>query len=106
MKTVVAIRHVPFEDLGILADIFAARSWTIRYVEAGIDELLPSAIDTADILIVLGGPIGAYEEDTYPFLKEELCVIENRLARNKPIVGICLGAQLIARALGARVFNG
>jgi GMP synthase (glutamine-hydrolysing) len=58
----------------------------------------------ADLLIVLGGPIGAYQEEQYPFLHEELMLLMNRLVANRPTLGRCLGSQLIARALGARVY--
>jgi GMP synthase (glutamine-hydrolysing) len=57
----------------------------------------------ADLLVVLGGPVGVYEEDRYPFLTEEGAVVAARLAADRPILGICLGAQLIAAALGADV---
>ena len=58
-----------------------------------------------DLIIVLGGPIGAYQELAYPFLGEELPLLERRLAAGQPTLGICLGAQLMARALGARVYE-
>lgn len=101
---VAVIRHVAFEDLGILAELFDARGWDVTYVEApvadwsGFDPLAP------DLLVVLGGPIGVYEDDLYPFLKLELAALEQRLKADKPTLGICLGAQLIAGALGARVY--
>ena len=56
--------------------------------------------------MVLGGPIGAYETDIYPFLKSEIDLIEYRLSRDLPTLGICLGSQLMAKALGSRVFAG
>ena len=59
-----------------------------------------------DLLVVLGGPIGAYEEAPYPFLIRELQLLEQRLAQERPTLGLCLGAQLMARALGARVYPG
>jgi GMP synthase (glutamine-hydrolysing) len=103
---VLAIRHVYFEHLGSFAGTLARRGYRVRYVEAGIDDL--AAIDPAapSLLAVLGGPIGAYEEAQYPFLLDELRLIERRLAAGLPILGICLGCQLIARALGARVYPG
>ena len=58
----------------------------------------------ADILVVLGAPIGVYEVNRYPFLKQDFAVIEAALARGKPIIGICLGSQLLAAVLGARVY--
>ncbi|MFX6435444.1 hypothetical protein ABTG69_19870, partial [Acinetobacter baumannii] len=57
-----------------------------------------------ELLIVLGGLIGAYEEMQYPFLTDELRSLADRLAAGRPTLGICLGAQLIARALGASVY--
>jgi GMP synthase (glutamine-hydrolysing) len=95
---------VAFEDLGLLDTLLAERGVASRYLEAGLDELSAAALRPADLLIVLGGPIGVYEEAAYPFLTDELAAIQSWLASNKPIVGICLGAQLIARALGMRVF--
>ena len=106
MKTALAIRHVAFEDAGSLAGVLAARGIELRYAEAGIEDL--AALDplAADLLVVLGGPIGAYEEDAYPFVRDELRLLERRLAADRPTLGICLGAQLMARALGARVYPG
>ena len=56
--------------------------------------------------VVLGGPIGAYEEASYPFIRDELRLLERRLQADRPTLGICLGAQMMARALGARVYPG
>ncbi|ASR44491.1 glutamine amidotransferase [Xanthomonas citri pv. mangiferaeindicae] len=103
MKTAVAIRHLHFEDLGTLAPLLVARGYTVRYLDAGRERIDADALAAADLLVVLGGPIGAYDEATYPFLADELNVIAQRLQRTRPLLGICLGAQLIARALGADV---
>jgi len=103
MKTALAIRHVHFEDLGIFEDGLKEAGYGIRYMEAGID---PVAGEKPDLLIVLGAPIGAYEEDKYPFLKDTLNLLEQRLAAQSPTLGICLGAQLMARAAGAKVYPG
>ncbi len=100
MPSVTALRHVAFEDLGTLDDIFRERKWDVGYVEAPtvdwttIDPLAP------DLLVVLGGPISANDEKSYPFLSSEIAAIKQRLAADRPTLGICLGAQLIARAWG------
>ncbi|GBD25038.1 GMP synthase [glutamine-hydrolyzing] [bacterium HR30] len=103
-KSVVAIRHVPFEDLGILESVLRERGYSVTYRDAGVDPLEDEVVQRADLLVVLGGPIGAYEEDRYPFLSAELRLLEARCAQRRPTLGICLGAQLLARCLGGRVF--
>jgi len=105
MKKVVALRHVQFEDLGAFEPALRDAGYAPRYCDIGRDTISDSDRD-ADLLVVLGAPIGAYEEDKYPFLLDELHLLENRLAAGRPVLGICLGAQLIARALGAAVYPG
>ncbi len=104
MSTVIAIRHVAFENLGAFERALRDRGYAIRYIDAATDDLAGLPYDEAESVFVLGGPIGAYEEALYPFLDDELRFIEKRLAAKRPIFGICLGAQLMARALGARVY--
>ena len=103
MKTAAVIRHVHFEDLGTFAEPLARAGYECQYYDVGHG--LP-AEDPADVdlLIVLGAPVGVYEEDKYPFLRGELGCLTARLDAGGPAFGICLGAQLIARALGARVY--
>ena len=81
-----------------------ARGFETQYIDATTDDLRAIDLARCDLLAVLGGPIGAYEETLYPFLSDELALIERRLASSRPIIGICLGAQLMAHALGARVY--
>lgn len=100
MLTVSVIRHIHFEDLGSLEAILLSRGYEVRYHDVH-EPIIFSA--PPSLLIVLGGPIGAFDEDAYPFLRDELDLINSQLAAGKPILGICLGAQLLARALGANV---
>ena len=106
MRTALAIRHVAFEDLGLLAPLLSERGLDVRNVEAPTDDLPAQDPLAPDLVVVLGGPIGAYEDDVYPFLRAELRLLERRLAAGRPTLGLCLGAQLMARALGARVYPG
>jgi len=103
MKTAMAIRHLDFEDLGTLEALLASRGYAVRYLDATIDDLRSVDTTATDLLVVLGGPIGAFDDAIYPFIGDELAVILQRLDSQRPLLGICLGAQLIARALGAGV---
>jgi GMP synthase (glutamine-hydrolysing) len=107
MRTVAAIRHVHFEHLGSFERVLQDRGYVVRYLEA-VDGDLPRRVADLEpaLLVVLGGPIGVYETEQYPFLREEIELLQHRLAQNQPTLGICLGAQLIAAALGARVYPG
>jgi GMP synthase (glutamine-hydrolysing) len=106
MRSAIAIRHVAFEDLGSLAAVLERRGFALAYRDATVDDLAAADIVDCDLLVVLGGPIGAYEEEPYAFLRDELRAIETRLRAGKPVLGICLGSQLMALALGARVYPG
>lgn len=104
MKSAVAIRHVHFEDLGTFEEPLKAAGYEIYYLDAGLHDLSKLDPQAADLLFVLGAPIGAVETDTYPFLKDEYALIRARLEARKPLIGICLGAQIIAAAKGAKVY--
>ncbi|MEM9276636.1 MAG: glutamine amidotransferase [Cyanobacteria bacterium P01_F01_bin.143] len=106
MKNAVAIRHVAFEDLGTLAPILERRGYQIDYIDATSSRLLEIDPLYLDLLVILGGPIGAYDEGDYPFLLNEFRLLESRLAADLPTLGICLGSQLMARVLGAKVYPG
>jgi GMP synthase (glutamine-hydrolysing) len=105
-KTCLAVRHVAFEDLGLLGPLVAARGYEVRYHDAGVEPFEPQTLLAADLVVVLGGPIGVYEADAYPFVTNEIAAVAARLQSNKPLLGICLGAQMMAAALGARVAPG
>jgi len=106
MPLALAIRHIAFEDLGTFEDVLHEHGFAVRYVEAGVDDLSSLDVREPDLLVMLGGPIGAYEEAAYPFVLDQVRIAERRLSVGKPILGVCLGAQIMARALGARVYPG
>jgi GMP synthase (glutamine-hydrolysing) len=106
VRTALVLQHVPFEDLGTLEPALSEAGLRIAALQVPQSEL--AAIDPVapDLLIVLGGPIGVYETDSYPQLRDELALVTARLAARRATLGICLGAQLMAVALGARVALG
>jgi GMP synthase (glutamine-hydrolysing) len=106
IKICLAVRHVAFEDLGLLGPVVSSRRFGVRYHDAGVQPIDPETFLAPDLLIVLGGPIGVYEGDKYPFIADEVAAIAARLRAGKPMLGICLGAQMMAAALGAGVAPG
>jgi len=96
-------RHVPFEGLGLLEPVLSARGADIRIIEVPLADLADHDPLAADLLVVLGGPLGTNDTEEFPFLESEIAAIGHRLEHEAPVLGICLGAQLMARALGARV---
>lgn len=103
MKTAVALRHLAFENLGLIEPWLLRRGWRVHYYDVGVDELWKIDLGQVDLLAVLGGPIGAEDDALYPWLREEVDLIADRLRSGGAVLGVCLGAQLMARALGARV---
>lgn len=103
MKTALALRHVHFEDLGTLEPLLSERGYEVRYLDPSVDDLRDLDAAAIDLVVALGGPLGAYDEDVYPFLVEELRFVERRLSSGRPVLGICLGAQIIARLSGGAV---
>lgn len=101
------IRHLAFEDLGSFAEVLTAKGFHICYLDAGVDSLTRlSEVQDHDLLVVLGGPIGVYETTAYPWLGDEIALISKWLQQGRATLGICLGAQLMTAALGARVYPG
>lgn len=105
-RTTHIIQHVAFEHGGVIAEALRARGHTLRVFQAGVDDLQPIADNPPDLLLVLGGPIGVYETAAYPWLEQEVALIRAHLAAGGKLIGVCLGAQLIAAASGARVYPG
>ena len=102
----VVLSHLPFEDLGSLEPALEERGFTIHTIDVTTAQFPLPQTARCDLLVVLGGPIGVYDSADYPFLLHEIQALRHRLAAQKPTLGICLGAQLMAAALGARVYPG
>jgi GMP synthase (glutamine-hydrolysing) len=105
MRRVLVVQHVAVEQPGVIGDVLRRRGVATRLV--GPDDALPQdAARDASGIVVLGGPMGVYEADRHPRLREEIAMLERAVAAGKPVLGICLGSQLLAAALGARVYRG
>jgi len=102
---ILCLKHVPFEGPAALAGWAQARGHTIHSHSLYEDKPLPSLGDF-DFLLIMGGPMNIYEESKYPWLAAEKALIREAIAAGKYVLGICLGGQLIADALGAKVSKG
>ena len=101
---VIALQHVPCEGVGTIGEVLRGRGVHIRVVCVHRGDRVPSGLDGARGLVIMGGPLSAYETDRFPHLREELRLIEGALHAGVPVLGVCLGSQLLAAALGARVY--
>lgn len=104
MNSVLVVQHVAVEQAGVIGDVLRRRGVTTRLV--GPEEPLPTDAPESPGIVVLGGPMGVYEADRHPRLREEIALLERAVAAGTPVLGICLGSQLLAAALGARVYRG
>ncbi|MFZ3209856.1 MAG: gamma-glutamyl-gamma-aminobutyrate hydrolase family protein [Geobacteraceae bacterium] len=105
MNEVLIFKHVPFEGPGTFQNALDSRkirSRDVRLYDCGA----PANLDGCGGLIIMGGPMNVYEEDKYPFLKDEERLIKEAFSRRLPVIGVCLGAQLMAKAAGAKVSGG
>jgi GMP synthase (glutamine-hydrolysing) len=104
MQPILVLRQVPHETAGTAADAIAAAGLQCRSVDLFCDP--PDQLDLGGVpgLVVLGGPMNVDETDRYPFLAAEVAWLAEAVRRRLPTLGICLGAQLLAKALGARVY--
>ena len=101
---VLAVAHVAFEGVESFGEVLKARGAEITEIVSCLEDI--SAVDAKeyDLAVVCGGSMGVYQADIFPYLNNEIKFIEQRLKNNLPIIGICLGSQLMAKALGAQVF--
>jgi GMP synthase (glutamine-hydrolysing) len=104
MKKLLVCQHVPHEILGTLNPLLKRASFRIRYVNFARHPKGEPSLDGYHGLVVLGGPMSANDTGRFSHLITEMKLIESAMEQNLPILGICLGAQLIARTLGARVY--
>lgn len=98
------IQHMSFEHPATIADWANEKSFTISYTKIFQQAFFPP-IASFDMLVIMGGIMGVYEEDKYAWMKTEKEFIKKSIAEKKKVLGICLGAQFISEALGAKVFS-
>jgi GMP synthase-like glutamine amidotransferase len=99
------LQHVAVEGPGTLASYLAIRGWALATVALYAGARLPADAEEYQAVIVMGGPMGVYDEAQYPFLRDEHRFLTRVLEQGVPLLGICLGSQLLAKALGARVYR-
>ncbi len=99
------LQHVPFEGPAAIADWAAKRGHSLAVSRLYAGEALP-VLDAFDWLLIMGGPMNIYQEQQHPWLASEKFCIDQALAAGKTLLGICLGAQLLADRLGSRVYAG
>lgn len=102
MPTAIVLRFVPFENLDGFAAPFLSSSLTVKTYDAWHPQAVEWA-ESADVLVVMGGPLGVGDIEDYPYLSDIILMLRERLEIGLPTLGICLGAQLMARALGANI---
>ncbi|TBL72708.1 type 1 glutamine amidotransferase [Paenibacillus thalictri] len=101
---VLLLRHFRFDDTSAIISWIRKNHYIETMLHPAEDDPLPE-LDTLDMLIVLGGPMSAYDEAGHPWLREEKQFIKAAVEAGKKVLGICLGAQLMAEALGGKVYR-
>ena len=106
MEEVLVFQHAPFEDLGLFGEVFERQGADYRVLRLFEGQMPAEEWHQVKALIVLGGPMGVDEEEDFPFLRWEKRIIRAAIDEAVPMLGVCLGAQLIAAVLGAPVSRG
>jgi GMP synthase (glutamine-hydrolysing) len=105
-KHILVLQHCACEELGTIGKVLKQIGVAPHYIRSFEGQSVPKEIGDGVGLIVLGGPQSAYDQGKHPFLRDEINLIEHALNHEKPVLGVCLGSQLLAATLGATVYPG
>lgn len=106
MKTALIVRHVPREGAAGYLQPIEAAGYRIERIDVASSDFAAADLCAPDLLIMMGGPMGVYETDRHPWIATQIDKLAARLAADRPTLGVCLGSQMIAAALGASVYPG
>lgn len=106
MKRALIVRHVPDEGIAGFRQPIEQAGYVIDRIEATDPTFASVDLVEPDLVVIMGGPMGVYEREAFPWIGREIERIAHRLARDRPTLGVCLGSQMMAAALGARVYAG
>jgi len=98
------IQHVSFEPAGMIADWAAMREYPVTYTYLFEKEIHWPSVNDIDMLVILGGPMGVYEEDKFEWMRDEKSFVKDMVLAGKIVLGICFGSQILAEVLGAKVY--
>ncbi len=105
-KEIIVLQHVEAEGPGLIGTVAEAEGFCLQTIRLFRGEKLPRDTRRWSAIVVMGGPMGVYDEAEFPFIADELRLLKSAFSLKIPVLGVCLGAQLMARAAGAKVISG
>lgn len=102
-EEILILKHIDIEGPGSIEEFFRNTAWNFRVIDLSREKLVAEDVRDLDAVISLGGPMNVYEDNKYPFLKDETEFLKKAISEEIPVLGICLGSQLLAKACGAKI---
>src|SRR5882724_4474486 len=97
-RRALVIRHTPWEDIAAFGPPIAAAGYRLEPVDVDDPAFAALDFDAFDLVIPLGGPMGVYQRERYPWIDSEIARLSRRIAAGGPVLGVCFGAQIVAAA--------